>query len=232
MSASTQQLEDLHPSLWRASQLARSVDRCIDTGYPALSNQLVGGGWPTGALIELMAQQAGVGEMRLIAPALASVAHRQVVMIQPPHVPQIVALAGLGIQPNSLLWVKSSTSADALWAAESVLRTGSCGAVIFWANHIRLESLRRLNLAAQAGETLFWLMRPLAAAQDASPSPLRLSVRAAQQGIEIGFIKRRGPQRDEPLFLPLPGPVTPARRSRTSDPVHVPLPAQQEAEMS
>jgi protein ImuA len=58
-------------------------------------------------------------------------------------------------------------------------------------------------LAAQADQALFFVLRPLAAAQDASPSPLRLSLRPADGGVNIGFVKRRGPQRDEPLFLPL-----------------------------
>lgn len=226
MLETAKQIEELHPSLWRASQLARSSTRCIDTGHPALSNQLVGGGWPTGTLIELMVQQAGIGELRLLAPALSKVAHRQVVMIQPPHTPQILALAQLGLQPSNVLLVKSKVSADALWAAEQVLRSGSCGAMMLWAPHVRPESLRRLNLASQAGETLCYVLRPLAAAQDASPSPLRLSLRPAQGGIEIGFVKRRGPQRDEPLFLPLDvsHALTPRRTTPLVQP-SIPAPA-------
>jgi protein ImuA len=84
-----------------------------------------------------------------------------------------------------------------------VLRSGSCGAVLFWQNHARGETLRRLHLAAQSGETLFFMLRPLAAAQDSSPAPLRLSLRPAPGGLDIEFVKRRGPQRDTPLFLPL-----------------------------
>jgi protein ImuA len=57
-----------------------------------------------------------------------------------------------------------------LWAAEQVLRSGSFGALLFWTNHARGESLRHLHLAAQCGETLFFMMRPLASAQDFSPA--------------------------------------------------------------
>jgi protein ImuA len=39
-----------------------------------------------------------------------------------------------------------------------------------------------LRLAAQAGETLFFMVRPLAAAQDASPAPLRLARRPKAGG--------------------------------------------------
>lgn len=196
--------EDLHPSLWRASQLAVSATRCVDTGHPTLSTQLPDGGWPRGALVDLHIQKNGVGELRLLAPALRKVAHKSVVFLQPPHAPQAIALAGMGLAPSQLIWLKSGTSADALWAAETVLRAGSVGSLLFWSAHIRPESLRRLNLAAQAGETLFYVLRPLAAAQDASPAPLRLGLRPAPGGIEVQFLKRRGPQRDERLFVPLP----------------------------
>jgi protein ImuA len=64
------------------------------------------------------------------------------------------------------------------------------------------------------------MMRPLASAQDASPAPLRLSLRPAAGGLEIGFVKRRGPQRDAPLFLPL----TPSLLQRHA-PLDRPLPA-------
>ena len=195
--------EDLHPALWRASQLAHSNTRCIETGHPTLSSQLPGGGWPTGTLIDLMPQQCGIGELRLLRPALLKVARRRIVMLQPPHAPQALALAAMGLSPSQLIWIRSSRSTDALWAAEQVLRSGSCGALLFWQSHARGETLRRLHLAAQSGETLFFMLRPLAAAQDSSPAPLRLSLRPAVGGLEIGFIKRRGPQRDAPLFLPL-----------------------------
>ncbi len=195
--------ESLHPSLWLASQLARSHTRCVDTGHAALSAQLPGGGWPTGTLVDLLIQQPGIGELRLLRPALAEVAKRRIVLLQPPHPPQALALAALGVPPSQVIWLRAKQTADALWAAEQVLRSGSCGALLFWQSHARADSLRRLHLAAQAGETLFFLMRPLAAQQDASPAPLRLALRPQAGGIEIDFIKRRGPQRDAPLFLPL-----------------------------
>ena len=69
MSAVPVHAEAIHPSLWRASQLARARGRTVDTGYPVLSAELPGSGWPVGALIDLLVQQAGVGEMRLLRPA-------------------------------------------------------------------------------------------------------------------------------------------------------------------
>jgi len=210
--------EQLHPALWRASQLARFSAQCVDTGHSTLSNQLPDGGWPTGSLVELLAQQAGIGEFRLLAPALRSVSKKRIVLLQPPHAPNALAFASQGLPPEDFVWLKSKTTADSLWAAETVLRSGTCGALMFWNTHVRQESLRRLHLAAQAGSTLFFVLRPLAAAQDASPSPLRLSLRPAEGGMNIGFVKRRGPQRDEPLFLPLHGFL-----QRSNQPERVPV---------
>ena len=195
--------ESIHRSLWRASQLARSSTRCIDTGYPILSAQLPGGGWPTSSLVELHLRQAGTGEVRLLQPVLAAAGKRRVMLIQPPHVPNSIALAAMGLNPSQVTWVQADRTADALWAAEQVLRSGGCHALLFWQSHIRNESLRRLNLAAAEGESLFFLFRPLAAAQDASPAPLRLAVHPVLGGVELEFLKRRGPQRETALFLPL-----------------------------
>ncbi len=219
--------EALHPSLWRASQLAHATTRCIDTGFAALSGQLPGGGWPTGTLIDLLPQQAGIGELRLLLPALATVSQatgRRIVLLQPPHAPQALALAALGLAPAQLVWVRSSRSSDVLWAAEQILRSGSCGALLLWQQHARGETLRRLHLAAQSGETLFFMLRPLACAQDSSPAPLRLALRPQAGGIDISFIKRRGPQRDTSLFLPFT-PSLLQRHAPLDRPTPVPAPA-------
>jgi protein ImuA len=221
--------EALHPSLWLASQLARSATRCVDTGYLALSNQLPGRGWPMGTLVDLLLQQPGIGEIRFLAPALATVAERRVVLLLPPHAPQTLALAALGVPPAAIVWLRAKRTEDALWAAEQVLRSGSCGALLFWPDnigsgsarhrHVRSQSLRRLHLAAQHGETLFFMMRSLAAAVDSSPAPLRLSLTPAPGGIDIGFVKRQGPRRDEPLFLPMRvDPMRPAQPQPQSIP--------------
>lgn len=225
------ELEALHPSLWRASQLARNHARTVDTGHPALSNQLPGGGWPVGTLVDLLVQQPGIGELRLIGPALAKVAKQKIVLLQPPHAPQAISLAALGVSPDSVIWLRSDRAADALWAAEIVLRSGSVGALLFWpglssANSarqqpVRADSLRRLHLAAQQGETLFFNFRPLNAEYDPSPAPLRLSLRPAPGGINVGFVKRQGPQRDAPLFLPMPVTITHIQTQPQAVPVRV-----------
>ncbi|WGS51042.1 translesion DNA synthesis-associated protein ImuA [Paraburkholderia sp. D15] len=208
MSAAAIHTEDIHPSLWRASQLAGGGERTVDTGYPVLSTELPGGGWPVGVLVDLLVQQAGVGEMRLLRPALSALTARPVALLQPPHIPDGLGLAYIGLSLDRLLQIKTAGSADAFWSAEQILRAGSCDALILWAQHAKASSLRRLHLAAQSSGTLFVMVRPLTAAQDSSPAVLRLALRPAADGLMVEIVKRRGPTRAEPLSISLqPTPV-------------------------
>jgi protein ImuA len=208
MSSLRQPVEAIHPSLWLGSQLARAYGKTLDTRYPPLSAELPGNGWPLGALVELLVQQPGIGEMRLLRPALAEIGKRPIVLLQPPHVPNAQALSYLGLPLDRVIRLRAPKTADALWCAERVLQSKTCGALVFWQQHIRAESLRRLHLAAQATETLLVLIRPLACAQDASPATLRLAIRPSEGGLVVDVVKRRGPTRTEPLSIILqPSPL-------------------------
>ncbi|QDZ27758.1 translesion DNA synthesis-associated protein ImuA [Noviherbaspirillum sp. UKPF54] len=211
----------LPDAVWRASQLGSHRSAVAPTGYAALDRELPGGGWPSAALIELLLRQAGIGEMQLLRPALAGIApKRRIALVQPPHAPQAAAWSAWGLPAERLLWVRAARSADAMWSAEQILRNGSCGALLFWPTHARPEALRRLHLAAQAADILFWAMRPLAGAQDASPAPLRLALHPANGGVKIAIVKRRGPLQGAPLHLALDGlPSAPASLAPSITPV-------------
>ena len=64
----------LYPAVWRASQVGGVARPVTTSGFAALDAQLPGGGWPHGVLTELLLPEPGVGELRLLAPALAAVA--------------------------------------------------------------------------------------------------------------------------------------------------------------
>src|SRR3546814_8292766 len=52
------------------------------------SDLLPGQGWPLGSLIELLPSQPGIGEIRLLQPALASLgSERSVALVRPPYEP-------------------------------------------------------------------------------------------------------------------------------------------------
>jgi len=196
-----------HPAVWRASGLSRGQGRCIPSGHTALAAELPGQGWPCGNLIEFLLPHAGVGELSLLLPALASLPpDRGVVLVQPPYLPNPVCWATWRLDPAQLLWVRPQTEADALWAAAQVLKNGSCAALLCWLPQVRADALRRLHAAALASDTLFVVMRPGQVARQASPAPLRLALQPAPEGVLLRFVKRRGPPRDLPLYVALHAP--------------------------
>lgn len=206
----------LHPDVWRGNQLARWSRRTVETGFAALSAELPGGGWPLGSLTELMIEHPGIGELRLLRAALRELVRPKVALIAPPHAPQSLAWLEWGLDPSRVLWIRAQKTADALWAAEQALRNGSCGAVFFWRDSIRPEALRRLHLAAQSSEALFVLFRPMPAAQDFSPAPLRLTLTARPGGARVSILKRQGGVCERPIDVELDPPRVRARRPAAS----------------
>ena len=189
----------LHEHVWRAGQMGLARANVTPTGHAALDRELPNHGWPHGGLIELLLQQSGIGELRLLQAALHALGDQRIALLQPPHTPHIAAWRAWGLSPQRLLWIRTKRQADALWSAEQVLRNGSCGALLLWQPTLRHESLRRLQLAAQASDTLCWLLRPLSASDIASPAPLRIALRPLAGGVQLDVLKRRGP----PCALPI-----------------------------
>lgn len=190
--------------VWRGGAMASGCAGLTSSGYPLLDELLPGGGWPRRCLTELLLQQNGIGEMRLLLPTLQRVSAQRIALLQPPHLPQIASWYASGLPPERLLWIRAPRLSDALWSAEQVLRNGSCGALLMWQGAMRTEALRRLQMAAQASDMLCWVLRPLGMADTPSPAPLRLALRPHAEGLRIDVLKRRGPQCEAPLLLPWP----------------------------
>jgi cell division inhibitor SulA/protein ImuA len=182
------------------AQLCRSAEDggqhgALVSGFEELDRRLPRGGWPLGALTELLSVTQGIGELSLFLPALNRLAHsgRYIAWIAPPYIPYAPALLQQGLPLERLLIIYTHSPSESLWATEQALRCPAVGAVLGWAEHLVDKSLRRLQLAAEAGGSLGILHRPLAAAAEASPAALRLQLQPhPQQGLDIHILKARG----------------------------------------
>lgn len=197
-----------NPAIWRAGEPATSAGPdCISSDHPALDAVLPGGGWPRGALTEVLYDHGGIGELRLLMPALARLSHQGgwIALVAPPHIPYAPALRQYGIDLSRVLLVHPRSGTDSLWAVEQALRTGTCGAVLAWPKQIDDRSLRRLQLAAEAGDTLGVLFRETSAAEQPSPAALRLRLSRDEPGrdAQARILKCRGGTRREHLSLEL-----------------------------
>ena len=182
-----------HPGIWRRGSASRIATHVQPTGIAELDARLPGGGWPEGALSEILIEHDGIGECSLLLPALAALtqARKRVVFVAPPYIPYAPALAAAGIDLAQVVHIDAN-AADTHWTAEQCLRAGCCGAVLNWLPDADYRQLRRLQLAAETGASLAFVFRPLRAAQQTSPAALRLQVTASENGPRIDILKCRG----------------------------------------
>jgi hypothetical protein len=194
--------------VWRGGAPCSRVT-ALPSGFAELDRELPGGGWPCGVLAEVLCPRSGIGELQLVLPALARLtwAGKRVVWIAPPHLPYAPALVSAGVDLANLALVSAPGRRDALWAAEQVLRSASCHALLAWFPAARYEELRRLAVAAESSRAWVVLLRPPQAAQGASPAALRLALETAGEALTVRILKRRGAPAAAPLHLPVKRPV-------------------------
>lgn len=176
--------------VWKGRAMPQQAGH-IATGHATLDALLPTGGWPEGALSEILLAAPGVGELQVLWPTLArlTAAGERVVLVAPPAIPYPQAWLAAGVD---LRWLSviQATGRDALWAAEQCLRSGSCGAVVSWPHKADDRALRRLQVAAETGQTLAFAYRPLAEAVNPSPAALRIAIDA--QPAQLRVLKCRG----------------------------------------
>ncbi|MGB8409549.1 MAG: translesion DNA synthesis-associated protein ImuA [Gallionella sp.] len=208
-----------HPGIWRGDKLAQMGGDTLPTGFAELDEQLPGGGWPRGALTEILLGREGIGELRLLLPALARVSAKSEwqAWVAPPHVPYAPALSVAGVDLKQLLVAQPRSAADAWWTAEQALRSGACSAVLAWLSMPDEKRMRRLQLGAESGRAWGVLFRSASAAQQRSTAALRLRLEATAYGVAVHILKRRGGHLGRPVMVDM-YPGNGVHRARPSAP--------------
>lgn len=234
--------------VWRAGELqAAEAGACVASGFAALDHELPGNGWPQGQLIELLLDDAGIGELSLLAPAVARIASEQrtCVWVLPcgsagasrasspslrdESLPYAPALDAAGIDPAHSIFVKPATPRESLWACEQSLRAAHLGALMGWLPagnaDADFRALRRLHLLAARQRALVFVLRPTRAAHAPSPAALRLQLEPHEQRLHVTLLKRRG----RPLLDPVVIDVYPPHWGEARVPSVQPLPSETQA---
>jgi hypothetical protein len=146
---------------------------------------------------------------------------RYAALVSPPFIPYAPALCNAGVVLDRLMWIRPGEAAtapslargprldpigeaqpasrngsrdgsrDALWATEQMLRSGLFAAVALWSPVLHPTIERRLQLAAEAGRSIAWILLP-------SPCPahtvsaVRLEIGAEPDGLRIVVQRCRG----------------------------------------
>lgn len=228
------------PDIWRAKAGVAAGRPTLPSGLPALDHAL-GGGWPAGALVELLLEQTGIGELRLLLPLLQQQAAADLnrhppqrpprpglsrpparqVWIDPPLPPYAPALRQQGIALDDLLIVRPGDRAQWLWACVQALRAGRDVAVLCWPNRHRLRyaELRQLQVTAAEYGGLGFLLHDLAQGRDvlrhSTPAVLRLQLSPGPAALQIDILKQRGSAAGQRIVMPHAAMLQPPPRRRS-----------------
>ena len=208
-----------HPALWRARDQTQppageaqhdhqhdpgQEPGTVSSGVAALDHCLPGGGWPTGALIELLHGICGIGELSLLLPAIAQAIRgdRWLVCVMPPYHIAASAMQIRGIDPERVLVVRDCSYDESIWAFEQAMRSAACGAVLIWSQALEKNSttakrrsqraVRRLQLAASKSDALAVLFRDVHARSNASAAAVRIQLHPRDSGLDVELFKSRG----------------------------------------
>ena len=203
MSRDSASLDKLleNPRVWRGQSQA-PISNGLATGYEALDRHLPGGGWPPDSLTEILVEHYGVGELRLLMPALAQLSNGDIdagynepgwiAWVSPPFQPYPPALQQWGIDLSRMLIVRPRDDSEMLWSAEQALSSGTCAAVLLWTDTLSDQASRRLQLAAEKGSSWAIAFRPPAARREPSAAALRIELIAGRDGTRLSILKSRG----------------------------------------
>ncbi len=203
-----------NPRVWRGTDQAESSGwQGLASGYPRLDRHLPGGGWPQQALTEILLEHYGSGELKLLMPALARLSRVEdrvdgyddnrgdkradftagwIAWIAPPFEPYPPALVQWDVNLSRVLIVRPKKPSESLWAAEQALASGNCAAVLLWSETLDDSASRRLQLAAEKGQSWAIAFRSLRALSQGSAAALRIKVTAGINGTDLGILKNRG----------------------------------------
>lgn len=160
----------------------RPTGSFISTGHREL-DAVLGAGWPTSTLVEIMSSGAGLGRSTLLLPALATLtqAGKAIAWLPADDQPYAPSLHDSGVDLSRVMVIDTQDHQQRMWAAEQSLRNSACGAVVLTETKTIGDTLlRRLKLAAAAGGSVAFLLRSEQAAKNPSPASVRILVRSAQ----------------------------------------------------
>ena len=118
--------------LWRASRIDCEFKRNPSSGFGQLDAELPGSGWPADGITELLHDQYGIGEFRLLAPALARLSQeetRWLLLVSPPYIPYPPALVQAGVELSRVVISQPKLPRDYLWVLENALASQSCSEI-------------------------------------------------------------------------------------------------------
>lgn len=182
--------------LWQANNpKASEAHHAQLTGFKEL-DQALQGGFPACGVIDIRSR-IGIGELRLILPSVLKRQQQRstelVTFIAPPLSLNSEMLAEFGFNLEQIMIIQPTSTKQILWSAEQSLKSGCCHTVIIWQQSLSVAQVKRLQLAAEQGNCLLFIMRQIQQQEHISlPATIALKLHPSRAGIKAQIIKRKG----------------------------------------
>jgi hypothetical protein len=189
-----------------ASPEQKLSEKVVPTGIESLDCLLPDAGFRVGTLVEWLAEAGSGDQLALLAAAPALVDDRLLFVIDGEATFYPPAAAALGIDLGRLILVrprkaarstttvtkKEAPSEETLWALEQTLQSQGVAVTFCRLERMNARVFRRLQLAAERGGGLGFLIRAPSARSEPSWSDVRLCVEAVPEQFSPGEISLSG----------------------------------------
>ncbi len=135
------------------SVLNRNIHEVVPLGTAAIDGILPWSGLPRAAVHQITGERGAALGFTVALLARFAINHKPVLWCFRHFSPYAPGLHSLGFDPNHIIAIRPSQKTQVLWVLEEALRTHSLSVVIGEITNISLINSRRLQLAAQAGNT-------------------------------------------------------------------------------
>lgn len=205
-NAALKKLLQQQPLLLWQGQNHYSQPNIISSGFPELDKFLPHNGWPLGTILEILTSQCGAGELRLLMPMMAALTQQglYIAWIAPPYTPYAPSLLQHDIDVRYVIAIDAQTTErDQLWSMEKLLSCKECGMALMWPTSCTTKNIRRLQLAAEKGNSIGILYPRLH--HPYSPAAMRISLQAiAINQLHLTILKARGVLKTTSTILSIP----------------------------
>jgi protein ImuA len=177
-------------------------------GIPRLDAILPGRRLAAGSLVELLAatEGAGVWSLALFLAKQVATKSNALVVVDSQRCFYPPAAAKLGLELARTIVVRPHLPSEAHAAVQEALRCSAVGAVIGWHQQLRGREYRQLQLAAEAGGSIGFILRPPGAVRAPSFAVLRLLVSpvvstGSTRRLQVQVVRCRSGKEGQSLLL-------------------------------
>jgi protein ImuA len=171
-------LEDLTQRIQEMESRGHPRRAPVRLGIPGLADCLPEGGLPAGALVEVLCADPGAGAwtLALLLAERARGNHKALVVADARGWFYPPAASRLGVDLEQCIVVRPASSRDGAAAIRQALHCAAVGAALGWFDRLSSSEGRRLQLAAETGGGVGFLLRPATARRAPSFAVLRLLI--------------------------------------------------------